>query len=120
MENKLFIPRQLKTIEVDVEKKIYRVNGEDFGKGCSEFSIQCDGPESFHIKMNIDGTLLFVDYLPGEEPEIFTRNDTIARLEEALLAFAERAVTKKATREEVKVLPQVAHELIEIANLDKV
>lgn len=39
--NKIFTPHELKTIEVDVEKKIFRVNGEDFGKDCTGFTISC-------------------------------------------------------------------------------
>ena len=63
----LFIPHKLKTIEVDVEKKIFRVNGEDFGKGCTGFTIYCDGPDRSHITMEMDTRIVFVDYLPGEE-----------------------------------------------------
>lgn len=38
---KLFVPHELKTIEVDVEKKIFRVNGEDFADRCDEFMLRC-------------------------------------------------------------------------------
>lgn len=40
-ETKIFVPHELKTIEIDVEKKIFRVNGENFGKNCDGFSIDC-------------------------------------------------------------------------------
>ena len=73
----LFIPHKLKTIEVDVEKKIFRVNGEDFGKGCTGFTIYCDGPKQFHITMETRSTITFVDYIPGEEAQIRTRERKI-------------------------------------------
>lgn len=28
------IPQEIKTLEVDTEKKIFKLNGVDFGKGC--------------------------------------------------------------------------------------
>lgn len=119
MNNKVVIPRELKTIEVDVEKKIFRVNGEDFGRGCTKFSIQCDGPKNFHVEMRINKNVLFANYLPGEEAEVFVKEDIIGRLQEALITFVERATTKKATCEEVQVLPQIAHMLIETTTVDK-
>ena len=33
-------PRELKTVEIDVEKKIFRVNGEDFSKATG-FNLSC-------------------------------------------------------------------------------
>ena len=33
-------PRELKTVEIDVEKKIFRVNGEDFSK-VTGFKLSC-------------------------------------------------------------------------------
>lgn len=33
-------PRKLKTVEIDVEKKIFRVNGEDFSK-VTGFNLSC-------------------------------------------------------------------------------
>lgn len=33
-------PRELKTVEIDVEKKIFRVNGEDFSK-VTGFNLSC-------------------------------------------------------------------------------
>lgn len=62
MDSKIFTPHELKTIEVDVEKKIFRVNGEDFGKGCSGFSISCntgDRDKWFDIQMRTFGEVLF-------------------------------------------------------------
>lgn len=40
-EKKILAPHELKTIEIDVEKKIFRVNGEDFGGLCEEFVLRC-------------------------------------------------------------------------------
>lgn len=33
---------KLKTIEIDIENRIFKVNGEDFGSGCDGFRIECD------------------------------------------------------------------------------
>lgn len=64
--DKLFIPHELKTIEVDTEKKIFRVNGEDFGEGCTGFRITCDGYESFNIRVEVDTTVYLVSILNGK------------------------------------------------------
>lgn len=40
-EKKIFVPNELKTIEIDVEKKIFRVNGEDFADRCDELVLRC-------------------------------------------------------------------------------
>ena len=34
-------PRELKTVEIDVENKVFRVNGEDFGKVVEGFTLSC-------------------------------------------------------------------------------
>lgn len=44
--NKIFVPHELKTIEVNTEKKIFRINGEDFGHECTGFMISCT-PDDF-------------------------------------------------------------------------
>ena len=59
--NKIFIPHELKTIEVDTEKKIFRINGEDFGYGCTGFMISCT-PDDFRIDMEVDTTVHFANY----------------------------------------------------------
>lgn len=56
----IFVPHELKTIEVDVDKKIFRINGEDFGKGCTGFRIECCGYKRFDIRVEIDTTVKFV------------------------------------------------------------
>lgn len=58
---KIFIPHELKTIEVDTEKKIFRVNGEDFGYECTGFMITCT-PDDFRIDMEVDTTVHFASY----------------------------------------------------------
>ena len=59
--NKIFTPHELKTIEVDTEKKIFRINGEDFGEGCTGFTISCT-PGEFEIRAEIDTTVEFTNY----------------------------------------------------------
>ena len=64
-ERKIFVPHELKTIEIDVEKKIFRVNGEDFGKGCTGFQIFCDTKHAkddgmFSVCMHIDSDMRFL------------------------------------------------------------
>ena len=58
---KIFVPHELKTIEVDAEKKIFKINGEDFGEGCTGFMITCT-PDDFRIDMEVDTTVRFVNY----------------------------------------------------------
>lgn len=53
-DKKIFVPQRLKTIEVDVEKKQFKVNGEPFGKNCSYFSISCEAGKGFDVRMEID------------------------------------------------------------------
>lgn len=60
-ENKIFTPHELKTIEVDVEKKIFKVNGEDFGMNCTGFSISCEvgkRDEWFRVLMRISQDMI--------------------------------------------------------------
>lgn len=60
-KEKLFTPHELKTIEVDAEKKIFRINGEDFGDGCTGFSIHCKN-DGFKVRVEIDTTVTFSTY----------------------------------------------------------
>lgn len=39
MFNELY---ELKRIEIDLERGIFKVNGEDFGEGCTGLYIDCD------------------------------------------------------------------------------
>ena len=65
-EKKIFVPHELKTIEIDTENKIFRVNGEDFGKRCTGFSIDCsvdrDKKEFFKVDTSIKTTIKFANY----------------------------------------------------------
>ena len=58
----IFAPHELRTIEVDVEKKIFKVNGEDFGHGCRYFSISCDAEEGYKVRMEIDTKVILASY----------------------------------------------------------
>ena len=58
---KVFAPHELKTIEVDVENKIFRINGEDFGEGCLEFTITCN-PDEWNITMRTTQDIIFSTY----------------------------------------------------------
>lgn len=64
MEAKVFTnaPNELKTLEVDVEKKIFNINGVPFGEGCTGFTIGCDASEGYKITMEIDTTVIFNGY----------------------------------------------------------
>ena len=53
-QNELIPPMELKTIEVDIEKKIFRVNGKDFGSSSTGFSIRCEASEDYLVRMRID------------------------------------------------------------------
>lgn len=57
---KVFVPHKLKTIEVDTEKKIFKINGEEFGRDCTGFTITCQRYDSFDIRVEVDTTVKFV------------------------------------------------------------
>lgn len=64
MKAKVFteIPNKLKTVEVDVENNIFKVNGMPFGQDCDFFSISCDVADGFKIRVDIDTTVHFAEY----------------------------------------------------------
>ncbi len=65
----IFIPHKLKSVEVDVEKKIFKINGESFGKGCTGFTISCK-PEEFVIRMEVNTKVVFLTFDDnGEQKE---------------------------------------------------
>lgn len=64
--SRIFVPHELKTIEVDVRKKIFRINGEDFGRGCTGFTITCQSYKDFDIRMEVDTTVRFITIRNGE------------------------------------------------------
>lgn len=59
---KIFVPHELKTIEVDVEKKLFLVNGEPFGEYCTGFSIWCEALEGYRVRMEIDTAVHYAAY----------------------------------------------------------
>lgn len=60
--NALIPPMELKTIEVDVEKRIFNVNGKPFREECTAFSISCDATEGYKIRMEINTTVHLASY----------------------------------------------------------
>lgn len=56
------VPNELKTMEVDVEKKIFKINGEPFGERCTGFRISCKAEEGFDIRVDIDTTVRYAKY----------------------------------------------------------
>lgn len=66
-------PNQLSTIDVDVEKKIFLVNGEPFGKGCSGFVISCDTRDGFKVKMMLKSSIKLATYeINGKKKKDYT------------------------------------------------
>ena len=59
---KLFMPHELKTVEIDVEKRSFKINGEDFGKNCTGFTMTCNGVDDFNIRVEVDTTVQFATY----------------------------------------------------------
>ena len=79
MDAKVFsdMPNVLKTIEVDVEKKIFNVNGEPFGRRCTGFTISCAAGEGFEILMDVNTTVrLFTYKMNGEKKADYVRPKT--------------------------------------------
>lgn len=77
--SRFFVPQELKTIEVDAEKKIFRINGEDFGKNCTGFSIRCNRYDDFEVRVEIDTTVVFATYKENQQKDsevTFQTNDT--------------------------------------------
>ena len=66
--NQLLVPQKLETIEVDVSKKIFRINGKDFGKDCTGFRISCS-TKGFDVVMELDTTVRYVGYSRRGEKE---------------------------------------------------
>lgn len=59
---KFFVPHELKTIEIDVEKKVFKINGENFGKGCTGFTITCGGLDDFSIEVELNARIQYATY----------------------------------------------------------
>lgn len=56
------IPQEIKTLEVDVEKKVFRLNGIDFAEGCDFFSVSCEGGKDFKVRMELDKRIACASY----------------------------------------------------------
>lgn len=56
------IPQKFKTLEVDAEKKIFRLNGVDFGNNCDFFSVSCEGGEGFKVRVELRKEIICVNY----------------------------------------------------------
>lgn len=56
------VPQEIKTLEVDAEKKIFKLNGVDFGDGCDYFEISCTGGEGFKIRMELSKRIICANY----------------------------------------------------------
>lgn len=71
------VPQEIKTLEVDTEKKIFRLNGIDFGRGCTYFSITCTGGKGFRIRMELEKRIICANYglnnVRKGEPEVRTK-----------------------------------------------
>lgn len=63
---KIFIPHELKTIEVNTEKKVFKINGEEFGRDCTGFTIVCHKHDSFDIRVEVNATVRYVSIRDGE------------------------------------------------------
>ena len=57
----MFSPHVLRTVEVDVENKIFKINGEEFGKSCTGFTIECK-PSELSVRMEIDTKVVYSTY----------------------------------------------------------
>lgn len=66
---KVFVPHELKTIEVDVEKKLFLVNGEPFGEYCTGFSIWCEASEGYRVRMEINAAIHYAEYSEDGEKQ---------------------------------------------------
>lgn len=56
------VPQEIKTLEVDTEKKIFKLNGVDFGDGCDYFAIYCDAVDGFKIRMELSKRIICANY----------------------------------------------------------
>lgn len=57
----MFMPQKLETVEVDTEKKIFKINGKDFGEECTGFNIYCK-TDGFMVRVEIDTTVILSNY----------------------------------------------------------
>ena len=71
------VPQEIKTLEVDTEKKVFKLNGVDFGDGCDYFEISCTGGEGFKIRMELSKRIIYANYGTDNtlesEPEVIEK-----------------------------------------------
>lgn len=53
---------ELKTVEIDFEKKIFRINGVDFGNTTTDFSINFEAGEGFNVFVDAYTRVRFATY----------------------------------------------------------
>lgn len=59
-ETGIFDKKVLKSLEIDLEKKIFKVNGEDFGKKCCEYDIFITHKnDEISVRFNRHGSIVF-------------------------------------------------------------
>lgn len=66
----IFVPHELKTVEIDVENRKFKINGEDFGKHSTGFTITCYGVDDFSVRVEIDTTVQFATYKKTDRTSI--------------------------------------------------
>ena len=71
MANNIFDKKVLKTLEIDLEKKIFKVNGEDFGKYCYEYDIFITHKNNeISVQFNRHGRIVFENIYNANTCEI--------------------------------------------------
>ena len=56
------VPQEIKTLEVDAEKKIFKLNGIDFADSCDYFDVSCTATEGFRIRMELSKRIICANY----------------------------------------------------------
>lgn len=59
---KIFVPHELKTLQIDVENRIFLINGENFGEKCTGFTLTCTGVDEFQFRMELDAVVQYATY----------------------------------------------------------
>lgn len=53
---------EIKTLEIDTEKKVFKINGIDFGNDCDYFEISCTGGKGSKIRMGLSKCIICANY----------------------------------------------------------
>ena len=61
---KVVLPNKLKKVELDFENKIFRINGEDIGHDCMNFSLTCNKGTDDYLtaSMEFNQTIQYANY----------------------------------------------------------